>query len=89
MYILGLRIGKKVYLIRQLLQELSNQGILYLQRTTQDVTRAERVKVSNTVKMSDFFYVTIGFKQGESLSPLLFILFINDIKTTQCVTRAE
>ena len=37
------------------------------------------VKLSNRMNMSDFFDVTIGLKQGEPLSPLLFILFVNDI----------
>jgi hypothetical protein len=32
--------------------------------------------------MSDFFYVTIGLKQGMSLPPILFILFVNDILET-------
>lgn len=31
--------------------------------------------------MSDFFEISIGVKQGEPLSALLFILFINDIST--------
>lgn len=29
--------------------------------------------------MSDFFDVTLGVKHGESLSPLLFIVLVNDI----------
>ena len=37
------------------------------------------VKLSNGMNMSDFFDVTIGLKQGEPLSPLLFILSVNDI----------
>ena len=37
------------------------------------------VKVSNSSKMSDFFDVSMGLKQGEPLSPILFILFVNDI----------
>jgi hypothetical protein len=32
------------------------------------------------MNMSDFFDVTLGLKQGEPLSPLLFILFLNDIE---------
>jgi hypothetical protein len=38
------------------------------------------VKNANGLSFSDFFDVTIGVKQGEPLSPLLFILFLNDIK---------
>ena len=37
------------------------------------------VKLNSDIDMSDFFNVTLGLKQGEPLSPLLFLLFINDI----------
>jgi hypothetical protein len=31
------------------------------------------------MQLSEFFDVSIGLKQGEPLSPLLFILLVNDI----------
>jgi len=37
------------------------------------------VKLSATSGLSDFFDISLGLKQGEPLSPILFILFINDI----------
>jgi hypothetical protein len=38
------------------------------------------VKLSPNMLISEFFDVSLGLKQGEPLSPILFILFINDIK---------
>lgn len=37
-------------------------------------------KNNASMNMSEFFDVTLGLKQGEPLSPLLFILFFNDIE---------
>ena len=45
------------------------------------------VRVNN--KMSDFFESTIGVKQGEPLSPLLFLLFINDMVNDVSVNTAD
>jgi hypothetical protein len=39
------------------------------------------IKLGSTMQSSDFFDVTLGVKQGEPLSPLLFILFVNDISS--------
>ena len=37
--------------------------------------------------MSEFFDVTLGLKQRESLPPLLFILFVNDITVTEMTEK--
>ena len=45
MFLLGSHIGKKYTLIRQLLCELSNQGILYLQRRKKVTLRYDESSV--------------------------------------------
>ena len=41
------------------------------------------------MSFSNFFDVSIGLKQGEPLSPLLFILFVNDISNNLTDTDIE
>ena len=51
-----------------------------------------KLSYNNTVSISDFFEVTIRLKQGEPLSPILFILSINDISSTNdynCFTQDD
>ena len=38
------------------------------------------IKDYNTMSYSELFDISLGVKQGEPLSPLLFILFVNDVK---------
>lgn len=38
------------------------------------------IKDASNMSYSDMFDISLGVKQGEPLSPLLFILFINDVK---------
>ena len=38
------------------------------------------IKNPTDMSYSDFFDLNLGVKQGETISPLLFILFMNDIK---------
>lgn len=40
------------------------------------------VKLTHNKSISEFFDIAIGLKQGEPLSPLMFILFVNDISST-------
>ena len=40
------------------------------------------VKLASSVDVSELFDVTLGLKQGEPLSPIFFILFVNDISNT-------
>ncbi|KAL4219933.1 hypothetical protein ACF0H5_020345 [Mactra antiquata] len=49
-------------------------------RIIRDMYSQVKVCVKGCKSFSDFFYCTIGLKQGESLSPLLFALFINDLE---------
>jgi hypothetical protein len=41
---------------------------------------AKSCVVVNSGRCSDFFQSKVGVRQGENLSPLLFALFLNDLK---------
>ena len=45
------------------------------------------IKNADNMSYSELFDVSLGVKQGEPLSPLLFILFINDIKSCFDLTK--
>ena len=40
-----------------------------------------RMRVKHNNSYSDFFISNSGVKQGDSLSPIIFIFFINDLVT--------
>ena len=56
---------------------ISSKMIVMIKAIYKDVKSC--VKLSTNMEMSQFFNVSVGLKQEELLSPLLFILFINDI----------
>ena len=60
--------------------KLINEG---LKSKMVNMIKATHNKVSSCVKgassFSEFFDISIGFKQGEPLSPIMILLFLNDI----------
>lgn len=53
---------------------VSNKFVKMIRKTYESV----KVCVISMNKMTDFFDSNVGLKQRELLSPLLFIIFIND-----------